>query len=431
MKTKFKYNYMWGTILGLSLFPIVLWLLAPSLLPRTGSWLAITSSLGQLAGLVGMALFSFSLMLSARFIILDKYFKGLNNVYAKHSLIGQVSFILLLLHPLFLVFKYAGGSLIGAVLFFSLSADWAKNWGALALSLMILLIILTLYLRPRYHIWKITHKFFGLAFFMASLHVLMIPSDISHYAPLRVYMLMLAALGLMAFTYRTLFGKFLVNKYNYIVESVTALNNNVWEISLKPLNQKLPFKAGQFIFVSFIDPSISKESHPFSISSSPSDTNLTITVKALGDYTNKLINLRPGATALLEGPFGSFSHQNSRYKNQVWIAGGIGITPFLSMAKSLKLNNDYAIDLFYCVKNNNEPIHLDLFKSLNPQIKLHLFCFDESGYVNAEAISSLSGTLTEKDIFICAPLSMVASLRQQILAQGVARKLIHSEEFNF
>ena len=296
---------------------------------------------------------------------------------------------------------------------------------------MILLIVLTLYLRPKYNIWKITHKFFGLAFFMASLHVLMIPSDISRYTPLRFYMLGLAFLGLIIYVYRTMFGKFLVNKYKYVVESVVALNNNIWYINLKPLNKKLQFKAGQFIFVSFTDPSLSKESHPFSISSSPDDISLTLTVKALGDYTNKLINLTPGSPALIEGPFGTFSHKNSIYKNQVWIAGGIGITPFLSMAKSLKIEDGYSIDLFYCVKNNQELIHLDLLKSLDHKIKLHLFCSEDHGYINADTISNLSGTLVEKDIFICAPLQMVSSLKQQILTIGVNGKLIHSEEFNF
>ena len=431
MKKNSQLNHAWLTIVVLAIIPIGLWFLAPPSLPRFSSLLAIASSFGQLTALVGMALFSISLILSGRFIFLDKYFKGLNNVYAKHSLIGQWAFILFLIHPLLLIFKCAGGSLAGAVYFFSLSSDLPKNLGIMSLGLMVLLIVLTLYLRPKYNLWKITHKFFGLAFFLGSLHALLIPSDISRYAPLKFYMFSLAFLGVTVFVYRTILGKYLVKKYSYIIESVVLLNDKVWEISLKPQTKKLKFRAGQFIFISFIDPSISKESHPFTISSRPEDDLLKITVKGLGDYTNKMVNLKPGSIAKVEGPFGSFSHQNAVYKNQIWIAGGIGITPFLSMAQSLQKDDDYSIDLFYCLKNDSESIYLDFLRSLNPKLKVHLFCYDKSGYLNADTINNVSGALAEKDIFICAPMSMIESLKQQIVGLGVDKKLIHSEEFNF
>ncbi|MDO8668666.1 MAG: ferric reductase-like transmembrane domain-containing protein [Candidatus Buchananbacteria bacterium] len=429
--TKIKHNYVWLAIVILSLVPALLWLLSPSLLPRLGSLRAVMSDLGQLAGLIGMALFSFSLILSARFRFLDKYFKGLNNVYAKHSLIGQVAFVLLLFHPLLLLFKYAGGSFSGAMLFLSLSSNWPKNWGWLALVLMISLIVLTLYLKPKYNIWKWTHKFLGLSFFFASLHVFLIPSDVSRYAPLRFYMLSLSFLALAVFAYRTLFGKYLIKKYKYTVSAVKSLNDNVLEVIMKPQGRKLDFNPGQFIFVSFLDSKVGQESHPFSISSGPSDGELKITAKVLGDYTEKLANLSPGTTAEVEGPFGFFSHKNSIYNNQIWIAGGIGITPFLSMAKSLLDNSDYSIDLFYCLKNESESVYLDWLKNINPKLRVHLFCYDKSGYINIDIINNIAGSLSEKDIFICAPPVMIGSLKKQFIGRGIDKKLIHSEEFNF
>jgi len=431
MTRKIQHNYVWWAILILSLVPVGLWLMAPTSSPRFNNLTNVVFSLGQLAGLIGLALFGFNLILSARFKFLDKYFKGLNNVYNKHSLLGKVAFILLLLHPMLLVFKYAGGSFWGAIYFFSLSSDWPKNFGSLALILMTLLIVLTLYLRPKYHIWKWTHKFMGLAFYLGAMHAFLIPSDVSRYAPLKFYMLGLTSLALLIYIYRTVFGKYLIKKYEYIVENVTALNDNIWEINMKPQNQKLEFIAGQFIFVSFLDNKIGKESHPFTISSSPDESNLKITVKALGDYTNKLANLTIGTRVQIEGPFGFFHYQNSIYKNQIWVAGGIGITPFLSMVKSLKVNDNYNIDLFYCLKNYKESIYLDLLQSLEPKLKLHLFCYDKDGYLNIETIKNISGTLAEKDIFICSPPQMIESFKKQFIGQGVDKKLIHSEEFNF
>lgn len=432
MKKTVKYNYVWIAILILSFLPAFLWFLAPSFLPRFDNFTNTMTSLGKLAGLIGMALFSFSLILSSRFIFLEKYFKGLNNVYAKHSLIGQVAFVLLLFHPLLLIFKYAGGSFFGAARFLSFSpANWPQSWGWLALVLMIFLIILTLYLRPKYNIWKLTHKFLGLAFFLASLHIFLIPSDVSRYAPLRFYMLGLVLVALSVFVYRTLLGKFLVKKYKYIVDNVSFLNDSVLEISMKPNNKKLNFKPGQFIFISFLDDKISKESHPFSISSGPDDIDLKITVKGLGDYTSQLVNLSPGSLAKIEGPFGFFSYQNAIYGNQVWIAGGIGITPFLSMAKSLISDDNYSIDLFYCFKSDNESIHLDWLQNLDPKLRVHPFCFDQKGHINIDIIKNILGSLVERDIFICAPPVMINSMREQFVNQGINKRLIHSEEFNF
>lgn len=428
---RLKYNYVWWAILLLSFLPAILWLMAPSFSPRFSSFTTTILSLGKLSGLIGLALFSLNLILSSRFIFLDKYFKGLNNVYAKHSLIGQSAFILLLFHPLFLAFVYAGDSWIMAMRFLSFSQDYAKNLGLMALVLMILLVILTLYFRPQYHIWKLTHKFMGLAFYFASLHMFLIPSDVSRYAPLRFYMLSLVFLALAVFVFRTLLGRYLVRKYKYRVEKIESLNDYVYEITMKPQNKKLNFQPGQFIFVSFLDKQVGSESHPFSISSGPEEDNLKITVKRLGDYTNKLNLLSIGSMAKIEGPFGFFSHQNSIYNRQIWIAGGIGLTPFLSMAKSLSSSNDYAIDLFYCLKNASEAIHLNWLQQLDPSLKVHLFYYDQKGYINAKAIQNTVGSLSEKDIFICSPPAMIASLKKQFLSLGIDKKLIHSEDFNF
>ncbi|MEK7072713.1 MAG: FAD-binding oxidoreductase, partial [Patescibacteria group bacterium] len=319
----------------------------------------------------------------------------------------------------------------GAIRFLSLDANWPKNLGLLSLSLMILLVVLTLYLRPKYNIWKITHKFLGLSFYFGSIHALLIPSDISRYAPLKFYMLGLSSLALLVFVYRTLLGKFLVKKYKYIVTNVSSLNDNVLEITMKPKSKRLSFNPGQFIFISFFDDKISRESHPFSISSGPGDDDLKITIKNSGDYTSELINLSTGSLAKIEGPFGFFSHLNSIYNNQIWIAGGIGITPFLSMAKSLILNSDYSIDLFYCLNNDNESIYLDWLQNLGSNLRVHPFYYTQKGYINIEVIKNTAGSLAEKDIFICAPPTMIISLKKQFITQGVDKKLLHSEEFNF
>jgi predicted ferric reductase len=339
--------------------------------------------------------------------------------------------MLMLFHPLLLLGTYRGFSFGGAISFFTPSLDWAINWGIFSLALMILLIVLTLYLRPKYNIWKWTHKFMGLAFFFGAVHAFMIPSDVATYMPLRIYILVVFVFGIYSFIYHSILGYYFIKKYKYMVSAVRVLGGNVTEVLLKPTGAKLNFTPGQFAFVSFKDQSVSNESHPFSLSSPAGLDEISFTMKVLGDYTSELPNLSVGSEALIEGPFGKFSYKDSNNKNQIWIAGGIGVTPFLSMIDSVSKDPEYSVDFYYCLKNEKEAVHLeDLKKYENSQIKIITHYSDVDGFINADIVNKKSGGFLNKDIFLCAPPVMIRSVRKQLLASGVKGRFIHSEEFN-
>lgn len=138
------------------------------------------TSLGQMAGLFGMALYSLNLILASRLKFLDGYFYGLNRVYNYHRAVGSIAFSLLLFHPLFLVFEYSGLSLRSAALFLlPFTGDPAVTYGIISLGLMIILLGLTFYAKIKYQRWKMSHKFMTLVFVFALLHVIFISSDIS------------------------------------------------------------------------------------------------------------------------------------------------------------------------------------------------------------------------------------------------------------
>ena len=160
---------------------------------------------------------------------------------------------------------------------------------------------------------------------------------------------------------------------------------------------------------------------------------MRLLVKALGDYTAGLMDLPAGGSAELEGPYGNFSHLAVANPRQVWIAGGIGITPFLSMARSLD-GSGHEIDLYYCTEGADQAYFLhELFQlaDRNPRVRVIPIRKVHLGRLGADDIEAASRDLPEKDILICGPPVMVRNLTGQLRDRGVPRARIHFEDFSF
>ncbi len=419
-------------IIILVIIPVISWFLMEPLKYRFFGLTGTMTSLGQIAGILGITLFSINLILSARIKILEKFFQGLSNVYSYHRIIGQVSFVLLLFHPVFLLVRYLSISLAAALEFLTPFKDLAVSYGSISLTLMVLLMVLTLYIKLKYNVWKMSHKFMVFVFVFALLHAMFISSDISRDLFLRIYLLGLGFIGLALSFYQVFLSKWLNNDKIYTLKKINILTPQVVELELETGNKKIKFIPGQFIFIRFLSGSVSQEAHPFSISSSADSSSLQVVIKSLGDFTEKLKSLQPGIKVAVEGPYGKFSNLNIVNKNQVWIAGGVGITPFLSMARSLN-NSEYNIDLYYSVNNISEAVFIDELKEmeLNKKIRLILWSSSEKGYLTANKISELTSGLNSRDVLLCGPASFMFGLQKQLVDLKISKKNIHFENFKF
>lgn len=418
-------------IILFALVPGVLWLPYASAANTESLFLSI----GQVLALTGSVLLSINFVLSGRFKFLEPVFAGLNQIYIVHHIVGAAAFILLMYHPVFISLSYFQVSGLKAVIKFLLDfSDIPILFGKLALTVIITLLIITFFVRPKipYQIWKLTHKFMGLGLFLASLHILLIPSTVSVNLPLKIYILTFATLGLAAYTYRVLLYKYLVKRYLYKVISAVKINKEVVEVILSPIEKAISHLPGQFIFIKFKSPGITGEVHPFSLTSATGENNLSLAIKSSGDFTQNIKLLKKGSVTEIEGPFGYFTY--SRYENprQIWIAGGIGITPFLAMARSLESDTKYKIELYYQVSTPDEIVYLEELKNISLKVsnfKVISHFSKTQERISAEVISKKSPDYSSADIFLCGPPPMMASLRSQFRKLGIKNSHIHSEEF--
>lgn len=446
----------WVISIALCVIPVILWASMNHYFAKFNSFYGVMSSLGELAGLVGMIMYALNFVYATRLKFIEDWFGGLNRVYIAHHILGGLAVVLLALHPLFLMLRSITTSAresallilphdltpIGALFntdapeHYIVLQQWAILFGTIAFIGMVILLILTFYIKLPYKLWLFTHKFLGLAFFIAGLHVLFVSSDTSINGPLKYYILGATAIGLAAYIYRTLLGNILIRRYRYRVDGVKMAGGGVVQIALNPLNIPFTYKPGQFVFVRFLNTGahgITTEWHPFSISSTPQDPYIELSIKALGDYTTTLGNIRPGAIAEVEDAYGRFSYTNFQNKNQIWIAGGIGITPFLSMARNLLADTYFQIDLYYCVKNASELIEpsklAEVAQLSQNRFRVIPYITKTEGVLTADIIESKSGSLVGKEIFICGPPPMMKALKSQLRKKGIPPSVIHSEEF--
>ena len=421
-------------ILVLALWPVMIWATMLPWLVRFGGFGATMVSLAQLSGLVGMTLFSLVLILGARVAWLENYFGGLNRVYILHHWLGGTALILLLFHPLFSAMAVLPVSVAEAAAIIWPLASLVLFLGWAALLVMISLLVLTFYLRPEYQIWKMTHKFLAAAFLLGGWHAFLIPSDIAQNWWLRSYIFGLATVALVLYVRHSIFNAH--KKYRYLVERVEKLNDAVWRIVMVAGQEAMRYQSAQFGWFKFINGEVRAESHPFSFSSASNDDHLEITVKDLGVFSQSLARLKPGTAVEVQGPYGRFNFGWSRHRKQVWVGGGIGMTPFMGMSRDLRAetNNGYDINLFFAVRNKRELFALeDLYaieKEAMRKLKLTVWFSDERGYLTAQKIKELTnGSLKGTSFFICGPGPMMASLKMQLLQEGVAKRDIYTEEF--
>ncbi|WP_109317327.1 ferredoxin reductase family protein [Pseudovibrio ascidiaceicola] len=380
--------------------------------------------LSQYFGMVSLIFMGLVQVMATRMKGVEALFGPLDRVYVLHKWLAIFAIAAAFLHESLdadaLAKSVAGGETDGL----------AHELGEIGYNGILILGLGSLATFIPYNIWRWTHRLIGIFFALAAAHFLMIPNVFSWSDPLGLYVAAFCFAGVASFLYLTYKGMVGRTK-TYEVEDV-QIYGRITSVTLKPDGKPTSHDAGQFAYVSF-DQDGMGEVHPYTIASAPrEDGRLRFCISALGDYTSRVHELQIGAKAQISKGYGGFRPIASN-RDQIWIAGGVGITPFLSWAQTLTGEETGQFYLYYGVRNRLEnPFEeeLEALQSRLPNLHVQYFESDMGEYIDARLLKILQGKFFDvMPIAFCGPEVMRKALMRDLKALKYPLRLFHYEEF--
>ena len=401
---------------------------------------ALATALGQLTALVGTYLILVQILLMSRLVWLERAL-GLGRLAVWHRWLGFTTLWLITAHVVFTTVGYARGdqvSLWAQTRDFVLHyPDVLMAWVGFALLVMVAVASIRIARRKlQRETWYALHLYTYLAVALAFAHQLAVGTDFDGDRAARVWWVSL---------YVAVFGAVLLWRVGLPayanlrspvrVKAVRPEAPGVVSIFLGGRDlQHLDAAPGQFFLFRFLTPRHSWQAHPFSLSATPTDTQLRITVKDLGDRTRELQKVRPGTRVLIEGPYGTFTSPAGSQRRVLLIAGGIGITPLRAMLDDFGPGDDVVV--LYRVAYRDEVVFVDELKRFAqaPHIRMHVIPGaevgdDETDLLSIPLLRRGVPDIESRDCFVCGPPGMVDALRRRLRKLGVPRRHIHYERF--
>jgi predicted ferric reductase len=428
------------TIAVLVLLQGVLWAVARPAGEATGSYV------GQLLGAESILLLSIGLVLISMLPQVEEWFDGIDRAAIWHRRVAIAGLVLLLPHVLLAsgAGSAYGGLLaaVGAIGLVSL-AVWAilPRWQSvvprpLRSSIRALRDVPVVRQFRRlfggYERWRSLHRTTGLFVAAGFLHGVFDGTPFDDAPILRWSYVAIGAVGLGFYVYRELLARFFLSLHDYEVDGVHEVDDDLVEVVLRPIGRAVHFVPGQFAMV-YLEAKDGWHRHPFTISSAPRERQLRFTVKALGDYTSRLQRIiEPGMPAVVGGPHGRFNHAKGTDR-QVWIAGGVGVAPFLSWLRALDGHLPREVDLFYT--NDGEPPFADEMRGIaDRHASLHLHLIDtgvEGRLTTEQVLETAACDPRTLSVFMCGPPGMLRTFETGLRLAGVPSRRIHREHFDW
>ena len=374
---------------------------------------------------------------------------GYDRMLRWHKFNGKLALVTVLVHPGLVFFGplFQAGVSPSEFLEYFTFGYW---YGEVAFLLMIVIVGTTLYahkIKLDYERWRWVHRLVYVIIVLGFMHSFAIGSDVNlqYEGQLFWYWATLAAISLYAIFYRYIWRPLQFRKSRYVVDKIIQETKNVRSFYLKPKSGKrLDYAPGQFAFTKIYSDNLSNEEHHFTLSSSTNWDNSSFSIKESGDYTSELGKVKEGDEFHIEGPYGVCSNVGMRGPF-VMIAGGIGITPIMSMLRSADRTFAGKVPktlLVYANKTQADVAFKDELEQMAQDADwldiAYVYSDDEvegthHGYVTKEVleeeIKNSDFDISASSFFLVGPPPMMNAVEKALLSLGARKGHIFTERF--
>lgn len=403
----------------------------------------LLTSAGRLTGLLGTLALLIGLLLLARLPVLERSV-GFDRLTVWHRISGRAAITLLLAHAGLITAGYALAGRISlpaevSRLLLSTPGILTATAGTLLLVAVAASSVVIARRRLRYETWYFVHLYAYLGIALAFSHQIATGASFVADPVARAYWWTLYG-GTLAALLGFRVARPLVShlRHRMRVESVVREAPGVVSLSIsgRRLDRLRP-QAGQFFSWRFLTRDAWWQAHPFSLSAAPDGRRLRITVKALGDFTERIAAIPPGTRVMAEGPFGRFTGAaREAGRGVVLIGGGIGITPLRAILEELDARARPVV-IYRVIDEQDAPLldELDELAASRGGV-VHLVAGHHRGRAARGLLSPthlrrLVGDLARREVFLCGPPAMADATEQSLTAAGVPQRRIHIERFAY
>lgn len=390
----------------------------------------------QITILWSITLMAFTIFAGSRHPAVEPMLGGLDRAVQLHRVTGPLAIGLVVLHVLLLVPMFiAEGQPVWTL--------FVPFWGN---SPFFTIAILTTYgfvalgaaayaARLSYEAWRGLHLINGLLFVVA-IGISVVQGSAIRFEPLRLWMGMLAFVGVVSYFHHVVMFRRVGAKYVYRVKQVVPRGPDGFDLELMPADHRMSYAPGKFVFVTIAEGRRwSHEMHPFSLSSTPVTREARLSIRDVGGFTHRLRQLKPGHPVQLYGPYGGFTLLATvSFERVVFIGAGIGIAPILGMLQFEHTDDDTRpIDAFYVVHDRAHAAYHDELEEIArtiDRVSYRLWISSEMGRLSAKDVI---GAVDPKNtaFMICGSAPFATGLTKQLRAAGVPLANIFSEGFAF
>jgi predicted ferric reductase len=391
------------------------------------------------ASLTSTLMMAIVLILTTKLSFLEYLFGGLDKVYKAHHTLARWSFTLILLHPVFL-------ALIGSESFTDFLKYFVPNFenqynighaiGILCTLIYFVLLYITISKKINYELWQASHSWFGTLFALIIAHILFVNGDINKYTAFSWWYNSWLILGLLAYIWTTFLSNYFGTQYKYVIDYLEKVGP-FYELELKPVDKIMSYKPGQFVYTQFINCNLPIEWHPYSIAFYDTNGLIKLGIKELGDYTKQLDVLNIRDIVNIKGPHGSLSEKViiKPQREVVLIAGGVGVTPMISIWEYILQNKRAKTTMVYISSFIDQATFDNDFKKLDNKYGIGdndywLYLDEGKNFINVDMIKNRVGGLENKIFIICGPKRMMDMMVKGLKVNGVKNMDIVIEDFD-